>query len=270
MFRKNAEKYITFSVPINKEITKTDKDSNDKIVNISYKLQFIDSFRFMSTSLSSLIDNLSDGLHSNKCTDCKSTLDYMKVEDPQLIFKCLNCNEKCDKNFNKELINRFSSTYKFCNEDINKFIFLLRKKVYPYEYMDSWKRFDETSLPNKDFYSCLNMEDISDIDYIHAKRVFRELEMNSLGDYHDLYVQSDTLFLADIFGNFRNKCIETYELDPAYFLSAQGLTWQACLKKTEVELELLTDLNILLMFEEGIRGGITNHYIDMLKLIKNI
>ena len=127
--------------------------------------------------------------------------------------------------------------------------------------MNTWiavKDFDETSLPNKeDFYSSLNMEDITDIDCRHAIRVFKELEMNNLGDYNDLYVQSDTLLLADIFENFRNKCIETYELDPAYFLSAPGFTWQACLKKTEVELELLTVPNMLLMFEEGISGGIT-------------
>ena len=127
--------------------------------------------------------------------------------------------------------------------------------------MNTWiavKDFDETSLPNKeDFYSSLNMEDITDIDCRHAIRVFKELEMNNLGDYNDLYVQGDTLLLADIFENFRNKCIETYELDPAYFLSASGFTWQACLKKTEVELELLTVPNMLLMFEEGISGGIT-------------
>ena len=120
--------------------------------------------------------------------------------------------------------------------------------------MNSWERFNGT-LPNKkDFYKCLNMEDITDIDYRHAKKVFRELEMNNLGDYHDLHVQSDTLLLADIFENFRNKFIANYELDPAYFLSAPGLTWQACLKKTGVELELLTYPNMLLMFKEGIRG----------------
>ena len=100
------------------------------------------------------------------------------------------------------------------------------------------------------------MEDITDIDYRHAKRVFKKLEMNNLGDYHDLYVQSDTLLRADIFENYRNKCIETYELDPAYFLSVPGLTWQACLKTTEVELELRIDSNMLLMFEEGIREGL--------------
>ena len=81
--------------------------------------------------------------------------------------------------------------------------------------------------------------------------------MNNLGDYHDLYVQSDTLLLADVFENFRNTGTETYKLDPAYSLLAPGLTWQACLKKTEVKLELLTDTNMLLMIEEGIRGGIT-------------
>ena len=87
--------------------------------------------------------------------------------------------------------------------------------------------------------------------------------MNNLGDYHDLYVQSDTLLLADIFENFRNKCIEIYEFDPAYFLSASGLAWQACLKKTRIELELLTDINMLLMIEKGIRGGYAMFYIGM-------
>ena len=101
------------------------------------------------------------------------------------------------------------------------------------------------------------MEDITDIDYIHAKRVVKGLKMNNLGDYQDLYVESDTLLFADIFENFRNKCIETYKLHPAYFLSAPGLIWPVCLKKTEVELELLTNPDILLMFEKEIRGGIT-------------
>ena len=97
--------------------------------------------------------------------------------------------------------------------------------------MDSWKRFDETSLPDKEtFYSSLNMEDITDVDHRHAKRVLKNLGKNNknLGDYHDLYVQSDKLLLADVFENFTNKCIEIYEPDPAHFLSAPGLAWQAC------------------------------------------
>ena len=89
----------------------------------------------------------------------------MSIKGNQLIFKCLNCNKNYNKDFNKELINRFSSTYKFCNGDINKFILLLRKGVYPYEYMDSWERFDEISLPDKEaFSSSLNMGDITDVD----------------------------------------------------------------------------------------------------------
>ena len=100
------------------------------------------------------------------------------------------------------------------------------------------------------------MEDITDVDYKHAKRVFKNLSNKNLGYYHDLYVQSDTLLLADVFENFRNMCIKVYELDPAHFLSASGLAWQTCLKKTEVELELFTDFNMLLMVEKGIRGGI--------------
>ena len=100
------------------------------------------------------------------------------------------------------------------------------------------------------------MEDISDIDYRHANNVFKVFKLENLGDYHDLYVQSDTLLLADVFNNFRDMCLKEYELDPAHFLSLPGLAWQACLKKTNIELELLTDYDMLLMVEEGIRGGI--------------
>ena len=130
--------------------------------------------------------------------------------------------------------------------------------------MDSWKRFKEESLPDKEsFYSELNNEHITDEDYAHAQKVWDTFKIKKLGEYHDLYVQSDTLLLADIFENFIGKCIETYELDPAHFLSAPGLAWQACLKKTEVKLELLTDNDMLLMFEKGIRGGmcqVSHHY----------
>ena len=100
------------------------------------------------------------------------------------------------------------------------------------------------------------MEDISDIDYRHANNVFKVFKLEKLGDYHDLYVQSDTLLLADVFNNFRDMCLKEYELDLAHFLSLPGLAWQACLRKTNIELELLTDYNMLLMVEEGIRGGI--------------
>ena len=87
--------------------------------------------------------------------------------------------------------------------------------------MDSWERFNETSLPDeKAFYSKLYLEDITDEDYAHAQKVFKVFKLKNLGDYHDLYLQSDTLLLVDVFENFRNKCIKLYELDPADFLSA--------------------------------------------------
>ena len=211
----------------------------------------------MSTSLSKLVDNLSEGLHNNRCLDCKSYLDYMITKDEKLIFRCFTCKKNYEKDFNKELIKRFANTYNFCNRDLNKFILLLRKDVYPYEYMDNWERLDETSLPDTEsFYSSLNMENIDYIDYRHGNNVFKKFKLKNLGEYHDLYVQSDTLLLADVFENFRNMCMKVYELDPAHFLSLPGLAWQACLKKPNVKLELLTDYDMLLMVEEGIRGGI--------------
>ena len=100
------------------------------------------------------------------------------------------------------------------------------------------------------------MENIDDIDYRHGNNMFKKFKLNNLGEYHDLYVQSDTLLLADVFENFRNICIKVYELDPDHFLSLPGLAWQACLKRTNIKLELLTDYDMLLMVEEGIRGGI--------------
>ena len=206
---ENTEKYITFSVPIKKKF-------ENKDLEITYKVKFIDSYRFMASSLSKLVDNLSEG----------SNLDYIKIKNEKLILECHNCKQRYKKKFNKELIKRFASTYNFCNNDLNKFILLLRKGVYPYKYMENWERFNGTSLPSKkSFYSNLNMENIEDIDYRHSNNVFNKLKLNNLGEYHDLYVQSDTLFLADVFENLRDMCLKEYELDPAHFLSLPGLAW---------------------------------------------
>ena len=131
---ENTEKHITFSVLIKKKI-------ENKNIEITYKIKFIDSYRFMSMPLSKLIDNLSEGLHNNKCLDCESGLDYIKTK---------NFNK--EKDFNKELIKRFAGTYEFCNKNLNKFILLLRKGVYPYEYMDNWERFNKTLLHSKESF----------------------------------------------------------------------------------------------------------------------
>ena len=162
---------------------------------------------------------------------------FVNAVNEKLIFKCIDCEKEYEKEFNKKLVERFTNTYKFCDNDLNKFLILLRKGAYPYEYVDEWNKFNEKVLPSKEsFYSNLTLENITKTDYAHANNVFKKFNINNLGEYHDLYVRSDTLLLADIFENFRKACIKNYELDPAHFVSLSGLAWQACLKKTNVGL----------------------------------
>ena len=140
---------------------------------------------------------------------------------------------------------------KFSDNDFNKFILLLRNGVY--EYMDNCEKFNETT-----FYSNLNMEDITNADYMHAKRVCKDFKIKNLGEYYDLYLTSDTLLLVDIFENFRNMCLKIHHWNPVKFLSAPRLAWQTALKKTEVQLELSTDNEVILMVEKWNRGGISH------------
>ena len=128
---ENTQKYKSFSVPIKKETTKKDNYGNDKVTKISYKIKFLDSYRFMSTSISNLVNNLSEGVHNDKWTDFKSCLGYMTTKNEQLIFRCFRCKKNYEKDFNKKLIQRFANIYEFCNGDLNKFILLLRKGVSP-------------------------------------------------------------------------------------------------------------------------------------------
>ena len=184
---ENTEKYITFSVPIKKKI-------DNKNMDITYKIKFIDSFRFMATSLSKLVDNLTDNIHNDKCDKCKSNLCFVRAMNETLLIKCIDCEKEYEKEINKELVERFANTYKFCNNNINKFVMLLRKGVYPYEYMDGWYKFNEKIIPSKElFYSNLTLENISEVDYMHANNVFKTFELKNLGEYHDLYIRSDTL-----------------------------------------------------------------------------
>ena len=207
---KNTENYISFSVKV--EVDKfIDKAGNEKSKEI--ELRFIDSFKFMSSSLDSLVNNLAKGGHE--------FWGFEKGSPKQ-----------------KEL--------------------LIRKGVYPYENMNSWDKFEETRLPSKDeFYSKLNMSGISGKDHQHACKVWNEFGLKNMGDYHDLYLETDVILLANVFELFRKVCLDSYGLDPAHFYTATGLAWKACLKKTGVNLELLKDPDMLLMFECGIRVGIT-------------
>ena len=187
----------------------------------------------MQSKLSDLADNLSE-INNKDCKKCmeinkiRSECEFIGLEDNRLKYKCNKCNDISAKSVD-DLKEKFPRTYKFCNGHLNKFVLLLRKGVYPYEYMDSWERFYEISLlPKKSFYIELNLEDITNKGYLHAQNVWEEFEIRNLGEYHNLYVQTDALLLADVYEKFRGECIEIYGLDASYFLSAPGLAWQAC------------------------------------------
>ena len=127
------------------------------------------------------------------------------------------------------------------------------KRVYPYDHMSSWDQFEDIKLPPiESFYSSLNMSKISESDYKHAQRVWEEFRLRNIGDYHDLYLRTDVVLLANVFEAFRDICLKHSSLDPAHFYTAPGLAWKACLKNTGVRLEFLTDPDMLLMFERGI------------------
>ena len=139
----------------------------------------------MTTSFSNLVDNLAEGIHNIKCKDCGCLLEYESVQENLIKYKCLSCNKGHSNKTDEELKKRFKITFKFSNNDISKSILLLRKRVHPYEFMDDWEKFNETTLPEKeDFYSNLNMEDITGAGYMHGKRVCKDFEIKNLGEYH--------------------------------------------------------------------------------------
>ena len=127
------------------------------------------------------------------------------------------------------------------------------------------------TLPSREaFYSKLILKGIGDENYAHSQKIWKVFGIKNCGEYYDFYAKSDSLLLADVFENFRNMCLEIYELDPTYFVSAPGLAWQACSKKIGVKLELLTDYEMLLMVGKEIRGGICQENIGMLRQTINI
>ena len=133
-----------------------------------------------------------------------------------------------------------------------------QKGVYPYDYKDSFEKFNEKELPTKNqFYSILNDQDITNDEYNHAKEVWNTFMIRTLGDYHDLYLVSDVLLLTDVFENFRKTCMQYYRLDPCHYFTSPGLSWDAMLKMTNIKLELMTDIDMFQFIEKGMRGGLS-------------
>ena len=233
---------------------KINKEGNKTTEIISYKVKFIDSMRFMATSLSNLVNNLTRRIHKLKCEISGCFLEYRSVEGKSIKYNCSSFNKHFLIKLNEELKKKFRNTFEFSKIIINKFILLLRKEIYPYKYMDDWEKFSEKELPEKEKFSRnLNLENITDENYIPAKRFYRDFEIKNLGEYHDLYLRSDVILLTDVFESFRKMCLEINELGPVKFVLAPGLAWEAVLKMAQVELDLITDIDMLLMIEKGIR-----------------
>ena len=206
----NEEKYISFSKEI---VVDTYKDKeNGEMKDVKKDIRFIDSLKFMQSSLDKLANNLPKDSFENS--------------------KKYNAGDKLE--------------------------LLLRKGVFPYDWLDDIDKLNETQLPPKEsFYSKLRDKDISEDDYKHAKKVWETFNMKTMRDYLNLYLQSDVLLLADVFENFRDVCQTNYGLDPAWYYTAPGLAWDAMLKLTKIELEMIIDIDMLIMIDKGVRGGIS-------------
>lgn len=207
---QNKEKYVSFTKHI---LVDEIIDRAGKPQKVFLRMRFLDSIRFLNSSL----DTLSQNLTSDQCVEIK-------------------------KHFGNDL----------------KFEIMKQKGVFPYSYVDSFDRLEEKRLPTyEDFYDKLRGEHISKSDYKRAVDVWNLFKCKTLGDYSDIYLKTDVLLLADVFENFRTVCMKHYALDPAQYFTAPGLSWDAMLKSTSVQLELLTDIDMVHFFKKGIRGGVS-------------
>lgn len=202
--------------------------NSEKFITFGYDhLVFKDSFAFLQSSIDKLVK-------LNK---------YKEVDGVDVLIDKWKDNFKLSKQ-NPRVTN---------DDDL---FFATEKGVYPYDYMNSWDKFNETKLPSKDdFYSQLNEEHITDQDYERAKQIWNRFKIKNLGDYHDFYLATDVYLLADVFENFRDMCLDYYGLDPAHYYTLPNFAWDAMLKNTKVKLDHIHDLDMYEMIESGLRGG---------------
>nr|XP_018906984.1 PREDICTED: uncharacterized protein LOC109036984 [Bemisia tabaci] len=183
-------------------------------------------------------------------------LEYIPI-DNNGVLKVQGTCKRCGKSVQKVV--DYSKFKQLCKEFETKDLhLLLRKGVYPYEWVDSFSKFSQQLPQNKgDWYSTLNDKNVSESDLKHSVKVYRHFDFKNFGEYHDLYLKLDTILLKDTFDNFRETCYRNYGLDPVYYVSAPSLTMAAALKDTKQEVELLTDAGLYEIYENGIRGGMS-------------
>lgn len=223
--------------------------NSEEYISIDYgtrfkKLRFLDSYRFFTKGLADIAKSLKEF----PILESEFEKDIIDEEELELI----------KKDYLENLKKECYSEYKDKKDKIkkDKYFLLKQKGNYPYEYIDSIEKLNKKRLPKqKKWYSTLSQKGITDEEYEHAQDVWNTYNCETFKDYHDLYLKTDVLLLADAFENFRNFFLKHHKIDPCYCFSAPGLTWQCGLKYTGIELELLTDPDMLLMFEKGIRGG---------------
>ena len=243
VFFHNLKNYDAHLIISNLEKLNTKKESisviaqnSEKFITFSLnRLEFKDSFSFLSSSLEKLVKLTKYGSASGTTEALASR------------------NNKLRDNWQEHFKYSFKGKY-IKNE---KDLFLLTEKgVYPYDYCNDFNKFNDTELPEKKhFYSRLSEEDISDADYERAKLIWKHFNIKNLGEYHDLYLETDVLLLTDAYENFRKQCLTDYELDPAHYYTLPNFAWDAMLLKTGIELELLHDEELYNMVEKGLRGG---------------
>ena len=224
-------------------------------------LTFIDSFQFMSSSLENLVKNMTKCGKCDTCNPGKCIKRSINSEGRIIQHKtsfpcgeCINCKNSVKACITPNYDNLIYTSKKFKGKKLD---LMARKGVYPYDYMDSFDKFNEKLPTKEDFYSNMNNEHISDEDYCHAQKVWNTFQLQTMGEYHNLYLKSDILLLADVFENFRKTCLQYYKLDPCHYFTSPGLSWDAMLKMTNIQLELMTDIDMFQFIEKGMRGGIS-------------